>query len=140
MFDVQSIATAKLSEVRQFCADNNIVPTGDKRLLQTWRDAATAWFNAAVEVATSEPVKEAVATVKEASIEVTKKVWSIVSSDKAKHLYFMALVYTCVALPLVWRMVAAGARYAWSKRYVSSLIRHSRQIKTLRFFEPDSRL
>ena len=39
-----NVSTANLTALKSFATEHNIAPTGDRRLLATWRDAVTAFI------------------------------------------------------------------------------------------------
>ena len=76
---LSNIATAKLSEIKAFCRANNLIPSADLRLKQSWIDAATAFLNAAQakasEVIATATSPEAVAHYKASTVIAAKFVY-----------------------------------------------------------------
>jgi hypothetical protein len=113
MLTIKTLATASLEQLRAFAAEHGIVPVGDKRRLDTYRDAIQDFFAAMKEVVTEGVVVAA---------RVADQVAEAVTSKEAKafygKVYAAAKVVGKIFIHLMLITIALGmlARDVWQSR------------------------
>jgi hypothetical protein len=86
MLDFNDFATATISDLKAFADEHAIVPQGDRRRLDTWREAVQAWVESQ-----AKPAIEAVVTSTKAA---AAKAQEVATSPKALENYTRILSVT----------------------------------------------
>jgi hypothetical protein len=125
---LNQIAIAKLSELKEFAAQHNLSIEGDRRCRETWENAVSVYLKA-----------------KDAAVKTAQQVKRIATSDKAKRVYRWswttivslknALIFAGLAA-IVLGMLARDAweaYHAWTERFIAEC-----QAEELMIDEPDT--